>query len=175
VKVVVVTAFVVAGVAGCNLIPSIDAGTSSSGGGSTAAATGAGGSSAVVAQGSNCGVDPDTGATLCLGNSLCPGVTVSTEAFPACGFVVGGTVVDIECSCGYSLCPLGAATCALAQSLLAQRNEGSVCAQLSLGNCTAGTPTAASTSSTSSSGGTCNTACRDSCGGDPTCLEACGC
>ena len=171
-KILVVAALVAAGLVGCNMIQQIEGGTSSSTGAGGSVTTGTGGSAA--AQGTGCGVDPDTGATLCLGNSLCPGVTVSTEAFPACGFRIDGTVIDIECSCGYSLCPLRATTCATAAQLLASQNEGAVCAQLSLGNCTAGTPTT-TTSSSSSSGGTCDTTCRAECGGDPTCIEACGC
>ncbi len=172
--VVVAAALAAVGLVGCGLIQQIEGGTSSGGGSS--AASGAGGTSSGVAVGESCGVDPDTGATLCLGNSLCPGVTVDSSVFPACGYRVDGTVVDIECSCGYSLCPLGATSCAAAQALLARDNEGIVCAQVSAGTCSAATPTTTTAASSSStSGGTCDTTCRDECGGDPDCLLACGC
>jgi len=170
--IVVAAALSAAGLVGCSLLQQLDGGTTSSGGGSTATTAAAG---STVAVGASCGVDPDTGATLCLGNSLCPDITINSQVFPACGFRIDGAVIDIECSCGYSLCPLGATTCATAQTLLASDNEGIVCAQLSAGTCAAGTPTTTTSASSSSSGGTCDTTCRDECGGDPTCIEACGC
>jgi hypothetical protein len=139
---------------------------SGSGGGAT---EGDGG----TVTGSNCGTDTTTGVTLCLGISLCPDVTVDSAVFPACGFRVSGSAIDVECVCGSWLCPLGAtASCDEAAQLLSDQNEGMVCAGTSAGQCTQ-----LSVTTTSSSGGssTCDTACRDECAGAPTCIVACGC
>jgi hypothetical protein len=150
--------------AGCDLAKLLGGGDMS--GGTSGAGTGGG-----AATGVDCGVDPDTGATLCLGTSLCPGLLVDGEVYPGCGFRPGA--LDVECSCGGSLCPLGAAaTCADVQSLLAQLNEGTVCSQLGGGTCIEGTPVV---STGSGAMGTCDTACRDDCGGDPSCIVSCGC
>lgn len=155
---------------GCGLL-----GVDSGSGGGASVSSASSGSSSGAAQGSSCGTDPTTGATLCLGNSLCPGVTVDSSVFPECGFLVSGSNIDVECVCGSYLCPLGStATCAALTTLLAQSNEGAVCAQASAGQCVqlSGSGTASSSSSGSSS---CDTTCRDECGEDPTCIEACGC
>jgi hypothetical protein len=139
---------------------------SGSGGGAT---EGDGG----TVTGSDCGTDTTTGVTLCLGISLCSDVTVDTEVFPACGFRVSGSAIDIECVCGSWLCPLGTtASCDAAAKLLSEQNEGTVCARASAGECT---ELSVKTSSSSSGSGTCNTVCRDECAGDPTCIVACGC
>jgi hypothetical protein len=159
-------------IVGCGMLQQLDGG--SAGSGSSSATTGSG----TVAQGIECGVDPNTGATLCLGISICPGLQVDQETFPQCGFRISGEVVDVECSCGGSLCPLGTTSCADAQTLLAQSNEGNVCAEVSAGTCIEGIPNASTSSaaaSSSSSGGTCTMDCIDSCANDPACLEGCGC
>jgi hypothetical protein len=156
-------------VAGCGLVPSIGSGGGT--GGSTTAGTGA----TTTVGGTECGVDPETSATLCLGNNACPGVTIDTEVYPGCGFRINGTAVDIECSCSGFLCPLGATSCGDATTKLAADNVGVVCAQVSAGTCTQGTPVASSSTSSSSGSGTCDTTCRDECGGEPTCLQQCGC
>jgi hypothetical protein len=153
-------------VVGCNLLQQLEGG----GSGGSEAAPAAGGAKA-AATGVDCGVDPQTSATLCLATTLCPGITIDSSVYPACGFRVRGAVVDVECSCSGSLCPLGATTCAQAGELLASENYGVVCAQISASLCVAGV----SASGSSSSGGSCDTVCRDECGGDPTCIEACGC
>jgi hypothetical protein len=154
--------------AGCGLLSALEG---SSGGQGSSTGTGTGAS---TPQGIDCGVDPDTSATLCLGNTVCPGMTIDTEVYPLCGFRVNGTAVDIECSCSGFLCPLGATSCASAQQKLADENYGVVCSQVSGGTCTQGMPVAQSTSS-SSSGGSCDPTCRSECAGEPTCLQLCGC
>lgn len=122
------------------------------------------------AQGIHCGQDPDTSFTLCLGISLCPGLSVDQEAFPGCGFRVNSHRLDVECSCSGFLCPLGVASdCAAVQSLLSQSYAGAVCAQISAGVCTEGTPVVSLGSST------CDPVCRSECAGMPTCIQACGC
>jgi hypothetical protein len=162
-------------VAGCGMLQALEGG-GSGGSGSSGATTGAG----LVAQGIDCGVDPNTGATLCLGISICPGLQIDQEVFPMCGFRISGEVVDVECSCGGYLCPLGTTTCTDASTLLSQSNEGNVCAEVSAGTCIEGIPmagaaTSAAVASSSSSGGTCTMDCLDSCDNDPVCLQACGC
>jgi hypothetical protein len=155
-------------VVGCGILQQLEGG--GSGGSSTAAAAGG---APTTGTGVDCGQDPATSATLCLANTLCPGLTIDSSVYPGCGFRVNGAVVDVECSCSGSLCPLGGATCAQVEQLLASENQGVVCAEISAGICVAGTPVSGSGSS--SSGGSCDTVCRDDCAGDPTCIEACGC
>lgn len=156
--------------AGCGLVQALE------GGGSTSTSSGSStGGAAASGQGSNCGTDPETGVTLCLGNSVCPGLTIDTEVFPDCGFRVNGSAVDIECSCSGMICPLGASSCADAQAKLANSNYGVVCSQVSAGTCAQGTPTGTTSTSTSGGGGSCDTTCRDECAGEPTCIVACGC
>jgi hypothetical protein len=157
-------------VVSCNILQQLEgggSGGSSTGSSTTASATGG---ASTTGAGLDCGVDPQTSATLCLGNTLCPGLAIDSSVYPGCGFRVNGAAVDVECSCSGSLCPLGASTCAEAQQLLASESYGVVCAEISAGACVAGTPLSPSSSSSS-----CNTVCRDDCDGDPTCIEACGC
>jgi hypothetical protein len=135
-------------------------------------AAGAAGASAAAdagPEGTGCGQDPYTGATLCLGLTACPGVTVNQEAFPGCGFrPTGSTTLDLECSCSGALCPIGVATsCGQAQALLAEQNQGLVCAQISEGRCLQGTTTLPPSN--------CDENCRGACVGDPACVTACGC
>lgn len=156
-------------VSGCAILQALEGG---GGTGGSSSGSGAGGGSS-SAQGINCGTDPDTSATLCLGSSVCPGLVVDSEVFPGCGYRVKGNTVDIECSCGGFLCPLGATSCADAKQKLTDENYGVVCSQVGAGACVEGTPAASSTSS--SSGGSCDTACRNDCAGEPTCIQACGC
>lgn len=131
-------------------------------------------SDAGAAEGVSCGADPNTGATLCLGISLCPKLLVDQAAFPACGFRVRSNALDVECSCAGELCPLGAAaSCAELEKLLAQQTEGTVCAQISAGTCEQGGT--GSSSSSSSGGSSCDKGCRDLCAGEPSCITQCGC
>jgi hypothetical protein len=154
---------------GCGLL---GVGDGSGAGGSSSGSTSTPASGAAV--GSSCGSDPNTGETLCLGNSLCPDITVDASVFPECGFLINGSAIDVECVCGGYLCPVGpTATCAAVATLLAQTNEGAVCGQVSTGACVQISTGSAASSSGGSSG--CDTVCRDACDGTPTCLEACGC
>jgi hypothetical protein len=160
---------------GCGLV---NVGTSTSDGTGGASAAAAVGTGAGTAQGVDCGADPTTGVTLCLGISICPGVTVDQSVYPGCGFLVNGDTINVGCVCGSELCPLGAtATCSAVEMLLAQQNEGAVCAEASAGGCTqlaAGTSTSSSSGGGSSSG--CDMTCEQECDGDPTCIEyTCGC
>jgi hypothetical protein len=155
-------------VTGCGLIQSLLGDGSSGQGGST-------GTGDTGPQGIDCGTDPETSVTLCLGTSLCPGMLIDTEAYPACGFRMNGGVLDVECSCNGMLCPLGAVgSCDDLKTAFANSNEGTICAQVSAGTCTQGTPMATS-SSAATGGGTCDVACRDECAGDQTCIQSCGC
>jgi hypothetical protein len=153
---------------GCGILQALEGGGGT--GGSSASTSSAGGSAS--AQGIDCGTDPETSATLCLGSTLCPGLLVDNTVFPGCGFRVQGSAVDIECSCSGFLCPLGAATCADAHTKLMNESYGVVCSQLGSGTCAQGRPAPASSSS---SGSTCDTTCESECAGEPSCIQLCGC
>jgi hypothetical protein len=126
------------------------------------------------ASGVNCGVDPSSGISLCLGTSSCPTVLVDPDQFPGCGYRIAGNVIDLECLCNDSLCPMGsAASCADAKALLADQSAQGVCAGIAEGRCSA-----VSQSSTNSNGNTsssCDKNCRAECAGDPGCIILCGC
>jgi len=130
---------------------------------------GDGGTADASPAGTGCGQDPYTGATLCLGISSCPDLTVDQVAFPGCGFrPSGGTLLDLECSCSGYLCPVGVATsCSQAQALMQQQNQSLVCAQVSAGGCVQGAGTSHPT--------TCDQTCAGACVDDPACISACGC
>jgi hypothetical protein len=134
--------------------------------------------------GTGCGTDPQTGVTLCLGTSACPGATIDSSAFPGCGFRQGGTsLLDLECVCsGGQLCPIGVpTTCdAVAQLLTQQQSALQVCQQVSTGSCQAlgGSGSSSGSGSGSSSGSTLSGACQaclSSCGMTPACFSTCGC
>lgn len=112
-----------------------DAGTSNPPPAGDASSEGGGG-----AVGTGCGKDPESGATLCLGISTCPSLTIDSEAFPGCGFrITGGSAIDLECACTQYVCPIGVATtCAQAQALMANQTAATVCVQVSEGRCTGG-------------------------------------
>jgi len=125
---------------GFNIIPSIGDSTSSTGGSdaSSNGDTSDAGESGVT--GIACGVDPDTGVTLCSGISTCPGVTVDPDLFPGCGFRINDAadVIDIECACYGQICPVGvASTCAQATALMQDQSQYTVCMQVDQGRCTA--------------------------------------
>ncbi|MEO6602172.1 MAG: hypothetical protein ABIQ16_19985 [Polyangiaceae bacterium] len=142
-----------------------DGGTS----GSAAGANGTGGASA-TASGTHCGVDPSSGISLCLGISSCPGVLVDPNQFPECGYRISGSVIDLECLCGESLCPMGsAASCLDAKALLREQSAQGVCAGVADGNCQVVKQTATSEAST------CDKDCRAQCSGAPGCITLCGC
>ena len=138
----------------------------------TTAASGVGGATAGPASGVNCGVDPSSGISLCLGISSCPTVQVDPDQFPDCGYRISGSIIDLECLCGDSLCPMGsAASCLDAKALLSEQSAQGVCAGVADGNCQVVKQTATSSSSSSS----CDKNCRAECSGEPGCITLCGC
>jgi hypothetical protein len=153
-------------------------------------------STTVGDAGTACSEDPATGVTLCADISTCPTVSVNQATLPGCGYLVQAdpTVLDLECTCGTYLCPIGvAAACTQAASLLSGLAYATVCAQSSEGLCVqeaapvvATAPTATSTPSTSPTTPTttgtaspttttCNTQCIVNCGDAPDCQLLCGC
>ena len=150
-----------------------DAGASSASGSSSD--PNASGGADAGAQGVDCITEQATSATICTGISLCPGLVVDHDVYPDCGFRVKGNVLDLECACGSDVCPIGVPqTCTQAQSMLSSQSEGTVCAQVAEGRCTPGTP-APSSGGTTGGGSTCDKACEGECGGDPSCIQSCGC
>jgi hypothetical protein len=128
-------------------------------------------SAADAPTGAGCGVDPASGVTLCTSVSTCPQLAVDHDLYPDCGFRVRAGTLDIECACSGELCPLGvASTCTEAKQLLAQQSELAVCQQVNDGRCTGGGGPV-----DSGPASTCDPTCRDSCVGDPTCIQSCGC
>jgi len=151
-----------------------DAGTSSADGG---AASG----DAAVFTGAGCGIESKSGVELCVATSKCPNVVVDTQSMPSCGFRLRGAAVDLVCSCGGSICSMGAfTTCDEASKLLANQTEGTVCVQVSEGRCTESAASASSSSSTSSgassgSNKACDQQCMHDCGGGAACASVCNC
>jgi hypothetical protein len=125
---------------GFNIIPSIGDSTSSTGGSDATAASDtsdSGGSEAAV--GVSCAADPDTGVILCIGSTLCPGLTVDQDLYPGCGFRIhdGSDVIDLECACYGQICPIGVTTtCAQAATLMQDQSQYTVCMQVDQGRCT---------------------------------------
>jgi hypothetical protein len=151
--------------------PADSGGGSASAGASGAVSTDGG---VTTVSGTDCGVDPASGIALCLGITSCPTVLVDSDQMPGCGFRISGSVIDLECLCNDSLCPVGsAASCADAKALLADQTSQGVCAGIAEGRCTTVSQSATSTSGTASS--SCDKACRADCGGDPACITLCGC
>jgi hypothetical protein len=140
------------------------------------AGAGEGGADAGV-TGQGCGVDGESGATLCRVTSQCPTVLVDSESFPHCGFRIKGSSVDLICACGRTVCGMGAYTnCAQAAKLLTTQTEQGVCLQEADQRCEATTTTSSSSSSSSSgASGTCDKDCLSQCGGGAACASVCGC
>jgi hypothetical protein len=125
---------------------------------------------AAPATGTNCGVDPSSGISLCLGISSCPGVLVDPDQYPGCGYRISGDIIDLECLCDDSLCPMGAAaSCLDAKALLMDQSAQGVCAGVADGSCTVVKETPVVSSST------CDKDCRSGCGADLNCITLCGC
>ena len=144
------------------------------GGASSTATTGIGGATAAAASGTNCGLDPSSGISLCLGISSCPTVQVDPDQFPDCGYRISGSIIDLECLCGDSLCPMGAAaSCLDAKALLSDQSAQGICAEVADGKCQVVKQTATSTSSNTSAN--CDKDCRAECSGEPGCITLCGC
>jgi hypothetical protein len=167
----IIGVFALSSLAACLQIgmPGDSSGASSSGG-----SAGASADAGVTATGTSCGTDPGSGVTLCLGISSCPTVAVDPDQLPGCGYRISGNVIDLECLCDDSLCPVGsAASCADAKALLQDQTSQGVCAEVADGKCTTVSQTPANTSSNTAS--SCDKDCRDECSGDPGCLTLCGC
>jgi hypothetical protein len=131
---------------------------------------GAGSSAEVIVRGTNCGLDPGSGVSLCLGISSCPTVRVDPDQFPDCGYRIAGSTIDLECLCGDSLCPMGtAASCLDAKSLLSEQSAQGVCAAIADGRCQVVQHTSIHSNST------CDPECRAQCSGVPGCITLCGC
>ena len=130
----------------------------------------AGSSTGTRVTGTNCGVDPSSGVSLCLGISSCPTVRVDPEQFPDCGYRISGSLIDLQCLCGDSLCPIGAAaSCLDAKALLSDQSGLGICARVADGRCEL-------VKQTSNSGpSTCEKDCRAQCAGVPGCIQLCGC
>lgn len=168
--------FAIVGLSGCDVIPSIGTGSggSDAGAASSASPAASGGTTAATSDagaGVDCITESLTGATICTGIASCPNVTVDHDVFPDCGFRPGSGVIDLECACQNSLCPIGVAkTCDEAAALLKDQNETTVCTQVSEGRCTGGT-----TTTTPAASSTCDKQCESECGGAPGCISLCGC
>ena len=123
---------------GFNIIPSVGDNTStSSGTDASTSSDGDGGDASVT--GLECGADPDTGVSLCVGISSCPNVTVDQDLYPGCGFRIhdGTGVLDLECACYGQICPIGvASTCDQATALMQNQSQYTVCMQVDEGRCT---------------------------------------
>jgi hypothetical protein len=162
--------FVVAGSVACggNFLGDGDGGTGGSGGGDDAGSS----ASPDAATGAGCTGNLGGNVSLCTYISVCPSIGVDHDQFPNCGFHIRGDVIDLECVCnGTSLCPMGAPTsCTQAAQLLKSQTELIVCQQVADDRCT-------SLVSASADAGTnpCNTECAGQCGGDPSCIQGCGC
>jgi hypothetical protein len=170
--------------AGCLQLPT---GTGDPEGGTTGPAPSAASDGDGGTAGTQCGTDPQSGVTLCLGVAACPGVTIDPTAWPSCGFrITGGSALDLECLCNEdALCPIGVATsCDQATQLLGSQTQLSVCAQTAEQRCLAvatdagarATPaTAPAGTPTSAPPSGCNQTCLTGCGTAPDCLQVCGC
>jgi hypothetical protein len=150
-----------------------------------AAASTASTSSSSVPAGAGCATDPQSQITLCEESSVCPTIDVNQGILPGCGFRLRpGAVIDLECMCADSLCPIGVAdTCDEALQLLGSQTSLSVCQQASDSRCvplaasdagTTATGTGATTPATTTTS-TCDKQCESECAGEPDCIQLCGC
>lgn len=128
----------------------------------------------VTLEGAGCGMDGTTGVTLCLAVSICPNDIIDAELWPGCGYRLTPAGFDLQCVCDNQVCPIGTPlTCDQIAPLLEAQTQIGVCASAFDGRCV--TPTAASSSSGSTTTTGCNKACAQQCGGENGCLEQCGC
>jgi uncharacterized membrane protein YgcG len=163
------------GPAACIQLPT----TGDSDGGTTGTADAA---TTPQAVGANCTQEPGTSVTLCQAVSVCPNLAIDLDQFPSCGFRVHSDAIDLECVCnGESLCPMGApVTCDEAQQLLSSQTVVGVCDQVNEDRCTSvssasGAGGGGGGGGSGGGGGTCDATCAGECGGNPTCLQQCGC
>ncbi len=163
-------------VAGCALEPTVQSGS-----GSNTSTTDTSTTADAGILGADCGVESGTGAVLCRAVSTCPSVIVDTQATPHCGFRIRGSIAELVCGCGDSICPMGTfTTCDQAQHLLSTQTELGVCAQVAEERCEpagAASPPPASTGTAgnSNSGPTCDKQCLSECGGGAACASICEC
>jgi hypothetical protein len=125
---------------GFNIVPTTDD-TASTGGDDASTSADDGTAVEAAVTGITCGVDPDTGVTLCDGISTCPGLLVDEDQFPGCGFRIDDPndvdVMDLECACYGQICPIGITTsCTQAAALLQDQSQYTVCEQVDEGRCT---------------------------------------
>ncbi len=147
------------------------------GSGSGGAADG-GAAATTTVKGLGCGVERETGAVLCAGVSVCPGLLVDQAIYPGCGFRPNGVTFDIQCACQDMLCPIGTPnTCTQARALLDNQNRVIVCGQVNEGRCITGTkaPKPSASSGTNTRG--CDAQCMADCAraGVGSCELLCGC
>lgn len=123
--------------------------------------------------GTGCIEDAPSRVELCAALDVCPGVAFDRDALPDCGFRLNsGGVFDLECLCnGNELCPVGvASSCDQAKRLLSSQSATLVCRQVAEGRCVSlVTPDAGGGASI------CDKQCAGQCGGDPSCIQGCGC
>jgi|CZKU01.1.fsa_nt_gi hypothetical protein len=152
----------------------------------TAAASTAASSANSVPSGAGCTTDSASQITLCEESSVCPMIDVDQSILPGCGFRLRpGAVIDLECMCADSLCPIGVAdSCDQALQLLTSETSAlGVCQEASNGHCVqvtasdAGTTTgtAATTTTPAATPSTCDKQCESECAGEPDCIQLCGC
>jgi hypothetical protein len=117
--------------------------------------------------GSNCQAVTEA-YSICTDVSLCPGISISQTQLPNCGYSIHGNVIDPECLCYGSMCPVGVPqSCADMQALLATGiTSNIVCEQYASGKC--------SNQGNQGEPSTCQV-CKNNCDGNPTCLQNCGC
>jgi hypothetical protein len=104
--------------------------------------------------------------SICSEITSCPGLTIDRTKFPDCGYSVHGNVLDPECLCYGSMCPMGAPqTCTDMQGLLSTVTIDGICAQYASGKCL----------NEGAIGGTDCSVCEANCNGNIACVQACGC
>lgn len=127
-------------------------------------------------KGLGCGTDGVTGVTLCLGVDRCPAQIIDKDLWPGCGYRLGATGFDLQCVCDDELCPIGTPTrCEDVTTLLEEQSQLMVCAQRAEGRCVRPAGAVSSSSGGGSDEVPCDRNCAQTCGGDPGCLQWCGC
>jgi hypothetical protein len=131
--------------------------------------------SSTTDPGVDCGKDPESGVTLCLGTKECADTMLDLDAFPGCGLKSTHDTYDLECVCnGNALCPVGvASSCDELAGLLTHRTIADICNQAGDGACTEVGQTQATPAPTHSA--TCDQGCAAECEGAASCIQMCGC
>jgi hypothetical protein len=134
------------------------------------------GEAGVTVTGAGCGAERQTGTQLCIATSQCPNVVVDTQAMPSCGFRIRGSVADLVCACGTSICPMGIyTTCQQAAKLLTSQTEQQVCVQVNEGRCVDAPAQDAGKTSGTGTKQPCDRECMAQCGGGAACASVCNC